>query len=833
MPAANLAGFTHVFRADYAVNRPRRVTKRARQPVSCQLCRTRKLKCDREQPVCGSCLKRGDEESCNYSALPTGSASPGIGAVENGSSGKSRRGPRPRQEVQTRLQQLEQLVNGLLSQGPANAGQTAISPPDSLSPPENEPVTAGTDAAASQRPDGPLAATGGHISRNGNEMPFVGATHWTAVLESIHDIRDCLEEAEGEPEDSPSPPALRVADRFDPLFGITEQITIRAVMAALPSRLKADKLLGVYDKSKFTSAPVLHAQQFRRQYEAFWLAPASTSFLWISILFSTLSMAILDEIPELGEEAAFAQQRFYAAKAMQCLVAGEFLKAKPWAVEALVMYTLIRVSERRDSDPYLWSFFSVAVRLAQRMGYHRDASQINSTSITPFQAEMRRRSWFLLEAFDLMYSMQLGMPTVIQDDQCDVRSPTNLHDEDFDEDSAELPPARPDTESTKALYFTYKSKLVRQMRRIVLHALSVRPRDYEETLSLHAGLETIHDNIPPPLRVPHIHGIVAAAATDHSKTILHRIALELTYLKALCLLHRPYFARRKDDPTCELSREWARQAAMKILELHTEMEVEIRPSGKLFEKGYLLGTLTLHDFLVAAMVLCLDLNETTGLSRDERQAELQALRIAHANWSTRAATSKDAAHAKKVLAAMLRKVSKTAPLPVVQPQETPSSPILAGQSFVPRFKRRQQQQQRNVEMPWVDHNYVSPPAADYTPRVPDVRAEFLRPTGDTLAFKNQGLLSTMRYLDFSDVAPEREGNEFELELASPDDLASLIDTSQEIDWNMVDSYLLDRDKDLNFDMVTDNPVPEEPMEVPASYNMGDKQLYMYGQPWSS
>lgn len=445
-------------------------------------------------------------------------------------------------------------------------------------------------------------------------MPFVGATHWTAVLESIHDIRDCLEEAEGEPDDGPGPRGPLTADKFDPILGATEPITIQAVMAALPSRPEADKLLGIYGNGHLASAPVLHTQQFRRQYESFWLSPASTSFLWISILFSTLALSIIDHVPEVGEEAALAQRRFYATKAMQCLVAGEYFKAKPLAVEALVMYILIRVSEKKDSDPLIWSFFSVAVRLAQRMGYHRDPAQINSTRITPFQAEMRRRTWFLLEAFDLMYSMQLGMPTVVQDEQCDTAEPTNLHDEDFDEDCVALPPARPDTELTKALFIRYKSTLIRQSRRIVLHALSVSPHGYEETLALHAGLESIHENIPPPLRVPAVHNMLAEADAHKVKMTLHRIALELMYLKALCLLHRPYLTRRKHDSTCELSRRSCRRAALKILALHSDIEVELRPSGKLFERRYLLGGLTLHDFLMAAMVLCLDLNETTGLS---------------------------------------------------------------------------------------------------------------------------------------------------------------------------------------------------------------------------
>lgn len=612
MPATDLARFTHVFRAD--INRPRRVIHRAREPLSCQQCRIRKLKCDRQQPVCGSCFKRGDKGSCNYSSTPLRGDGNSLESAEYGRSTRSRRGPRSRQEVHSRLQELEELVNGLLSKRSVTSGHVVAPTPESLSSTDNLAASAGPDASHLHTPDAASAATGGHISRNGIEMPFIGATHWAAILESIHDIRDCLEVGEGDHNNAPRPSEPRIADKLDPLFGITGSITIRAVMAALPSRLKTDKLLGVYDKSRFTSAAVLHAQQFRRQYESFWLAPASTSFLWISILFSTLAMAVLDDIPHVGEEAAFAQQRFYTTKAMQCLVAGEYFKAKPMAVEALIMYTLVRVSESKHSDPYLWSFFSVAVRLAQRMGYHRDPSQLNSARITPFQAEMRRRSWFLLEAFDLMYSMQLGMPTVIQDDQCDVGSPTNLHDEDFDEDSISLLPGRPDTEPTKALYFTYKSRLIRQMRRIVLHALSVRTRDYAETLALHADLETIHDNIPPPLRIPSVRGSVGAVAMVQANTNLHRVTLELMYLKALCILHRPYLARRKTDPTCEVSRQSCRQAALRILELHSDIEVEVGPSGRLFERGYLLGTLSLHDFLVAAMVLCLDLNETAGLS---------------------------------------------------------------------------------------------------------------------------------------------------------------------------------------------------------------------------
>lgn len=160
--------------------------------------------------------------------------------------------------------------------------------------------------------------------------------------------------------------------------------------------------------------------------------------------------------------------------------------------------------------------------------------------------------------------------------------------------------------------------------------------------------------------------------------------------------------------------------------------------------------------------------------------------MAYGNWSSRASTSKDATHAKKVLGAMLRKVSKVA-LPALQRNAPPLSPILAGQSFT-----RPPRHRPNHEMPWIRHDYVSAPATAFAPRVPAVLPEFLRQESETLGFKNQGLLSTMRYLDFSDVAPEAP------DFNGQDDLGSLIDSTNEIDW--VSTYRhqveLERDSSL-------------------------------------
>ncbi len=103
---------------------------------------------------------------------------------------------------------------------------------------------------------------------------------------------------------------------------------------------------------------------------------------------------------------------------------------------------------------------------------------------------MRRRTWYMVETFDLLYSFQYGMPTAIHDEDMDVLPPKNLADDDFDETTAVLPPERPFSEFTQALYFAFKSRTIRLLRRVIRHALNEKTAtDYEATLALAAELK--------------------------------------------------------------------------------------------------------------------------------------------------------------------------------------------------------------------------------------------------------------------------------------------------------------------------------------------------------
>ena len=162
---------------------------------------------------------------------------------------------------------------------------------------------------------------------------------------------------------------------------------------------------------------------------------------------------------------------------------------------------------------------------------------------------------------------------------------------------------------------------------------------------------------------------------------------------------------------------------------------------------------------------------------EDKEVELRALRGAYGQWSSRASISKDAAHATKVLGAMLRKVSQTA----AADQEDTAPPATAPRKTL---ALPQQRRHRNREMPYLDHDYVSPPAPTsatakdhaFAPGLPAILPDFLRQESERMPFRNVGLLSTMRFLDYSEAAAEPS------DFAARDDLGSLIDNTNDIDW---------------------------------------------------
>lgn len=372
----------------------------------------------------------------------------------------------------------------------------------------------------------------------------------------------------------------------------------------------------------------------------------------------------------LGSTNSPARLMFFK-RAGQALIAGKYQKAKPYSVEAVLLYGVCKYIQKEEQDNDAWIIIGVSTRLAMKMGYHRDPSKL--ANISPFEGEMRRRTFFILEAFDLLLSFQAGLPAVIREEECDTEPPGNLFDTDFDEDCKALPPSRPPNDSTPMLYYRYKSRLARIFRRIYQHALSFKISSYEDTMKLDAELEEAHKEVPPSLRMRPL----ALSFTDQPYMILNRLYCDLVYLKSVCVLHRTYLSQNRSDLSFGYSRRACSEASLQILKHQAELYGACQPGGIFYDHKWMLSSLSCNDFLLAAMITCLDLYEShkqsaTSLPEDsEAQVKkYDALRHSHGIWMSRTAFSRDARHAARVLAIMLSNVPRPN-IPAKAPQEMP------------------------------------------------------------------------------------------------------------------------------------------------------------------
>ncbi|EPS45446.1 hypothetical protein H072_643 [Dactylellina haptotyla CBS 200.50] len=661
---ADMSEFTSVFRARVNLNDKRKANKRNRQALSCLACRNRKLKCDRQHP-CTACNKRGEGSSCTFTAAIGSSA-------VSGSSGISKPSNIPtdakRSEAQAKLQKLEDLVQQLIQSGAvvSKPSHTPIttnkipprSPKAAAQPEEDDDIEEDSQEDSGSETLPPIL-----MCYNEASGGYVGATHWAALLDQIAVVKESLDYT-GDADNSDitshvtiSEDSLASDDADLILTSRSGSITIEDAIRALPPRYIADRLLQIYYSVKFSNALFIHTTKFRREYEAFWKNPSSASLIWISVLFSILCMGSM--IASRGDKLVAldsydAQPLNLASKARQCLVAGQHTKCQPYVIEALVIYAYCKYQLNVDGNSTLWALTGYVTRLAQRLGYHRDPKHLGTT-FTPFEAEMRRRTWFWVSTFDLVFSFQYGMPGIIHDEQCDTESPKNYSDEDFDEDTLVMPEPRPPTEFTNMLYYCHKINMMSVFRRVIRQALALKQPEYEEILKLDKSLDEIYAAIPPILQIKGT--IRDCSFADASYMILHRIVLELTYHKCMCVLHRMYLTFEKDNPKYEYSRKRARTSALRILDLQSDAYDECLPGGRLWDERWMITSLTLHDFLLASMILCLDLSGLALVDAQRCHRCLNALRKSYKIWSEKKHMSRDAYHASNVLGAMLASVA--------------------------------------------------------------------------------------------------------------------------------------------------------------------------------
>lgn len=411
------------------------------------------------------------------------------------------------------------------------------------------------------------------------------------------------------------------------------------------------------------SLVALHIPTFQREYDQFWNNPHSMSFTWIALLFDILALSVSwfrrceQALPSDMEDPATSWDIF-RKRAAQCLVQANYMAPGRYKCEALFIYAICEFYRSQDAQVGVSYILTMTIHLAMRMGYHRDAKHY--PSLSAFDGEMRRRLWALLCQLDILISFQVGIPRTIQPWHYDTELPSNLHDSEFDENTVQLPQGRSDEgEVTPCTYSRAKSRIMTAFGQAVDLAYSRETAAYNEILATDRRLEEAHNLLPTIFRIQPIAQCIALPTS----LIMRRYSLELLYQKTRVVLHRRYMS--ETGSKYAYSRSVCLAAARETLRHHSDIWNESLPGGQLYAERFFVNSFQNTDFLLSAMILCLELsqdNERGSASRlgpQERTDLISLLETTHRIFKDARRRSMDTQRAFAALTIMLSQIHGT------------------------------------------------------------------------------------------------------------------------------------------------------------------------------
>ncbi|KAK8117091.1 fungal specific transcription factor domain-containing protein [Apiospora kogelbergensis] len=638
------------------------VRRRNRVPLSCLPCRTRK-----GTPSCENCVKRGDTQSCVY-ASPSSRRRTQNNAAANATP----------DDMQNRIDRLEGLVLSLMHGGanvdahsteaPATSGNQIGAPSmtDSSDPrlDRDDEASMRDEIDEDSDVDDGLATSLGvlKVDADRGKSMYIGQEHWHTLLADITEVKSFFASRKKELEKSyemvlSSKPA---AARDSPIFLLSSPpATETELRAELPAKTAITTLVSRYFNSLDTAVSIVHGPTFQQQLRDHWQDPTKSSIMWVGLVYSMLCLAMLsyhkvgDEPPEWkGRSLELAAE--YRLRTVQCLVVADYTKPVEYTVETMMLYLFGEWSSRWDADLGLWLIAALITRVAFRMGYHRDAEWF--PSITPFQGEMRRRTWALIRMSDTMFSHQVSLPTMIYDHSTDTKLPHNLFDEEFGQDTKILPPARPPNEPTPIAYMIAKSKLTIEFGSILQAVTRVgKPVSYDEILVHDRKLRDIMDELP---------------------RISEFSLWSLPTTRIMCMLHRKHLLRARQNPRYAHSRRAAVEASLETLKslrtIHYECQVV---NGRLRSMTWFVQSCA-KEALLPTMLVALELHHenqaTVSTTRqnsqtmyfwtpEQRLEMLGLLEEIRDIWKAMKESSVEAYKASNILDIMIEKIKNPAP----------------------------------------------------------------------------------------------------------------------------------------------------------------------------
>ncbi|KAF5615082.1 transcription factor [Fusarium tjaetaba] len=381
---------------------PGSVSHKNPRVLACVLCQHRKIKCDRNTP-CSNCIK------ANVTCTPSTPA-------------PARKRRRPNQDLQERLARCEQLLKQYADGSVPSPSAVGHSPAANGTVDTYPATPTNVDGQSKWKPTGKMVKEEGGVR-------FMDSYLWANIHDELQAMREIVDT------DDPEEASVMGSEDLSPDYNIDLLIpadtATRSCEELQPEPVHIFRLWQLFVDRVNPLTKIIHVPSV----QPFALEMATDinkiplnyqALLFAIFTMATVSLTETECLQMLGTSRDEALRR-YTIGTKVALTKFNFLKNYDMvALQALLLY-LLSLQNRYDRHA-AWILSGMVVRIAQKMGYHRDGDYLG---LNAFETEMRRRMWWQIILQDAKNALVSGLSHSLLPSSWDTKMPQNVNDADL------------------------------------------------------------------------------------------------------------------------------------------------------------------------------------------------------------------------------------------------------------------------------------------------------------------------------------------------------------------------------------------------------------------
>lgn len=280
-------------------------------------------------------------------------------------------------------------------------------------------------------------------------------------------------------------------------------------------------------------------------------------------------------------------------------------------LDGLQVFCLLLLAKQttRHSPGPTWISAGSLLTMAMTMGLHRDPGMF--PSLTPMQADMRKRLWAATVELTVLTLVDSAVPVLLSAEDFDTPAPLNIDDEDLDQDTKEMPTAKPGLTHASLQIQLFESLSLRLEAARRLNGLK-EDHSYEDAWKLGTRLRNSCRKMAAFFRDK----ALAGHHRSRDLTGFHQKFVDISFHRYILLLHQPFMIKSRDHPEFHLSRKMCVESAETMASYATDAASDrvACEANELYllagaGRGSFKGPYTLHVTLVLCLELFLQLQE--------------------------------------------------------------------------------------------------------------------------------------------------------------------------------------------------------------------------------